>query len=272
MLASMKFSIIALSTIVCLAQDSSVSINVHGAGSIPTKQTAGFRLQDVHPRTLIQAAYGVQDFQILGGPGWIDSDRYDVQVLAPGQRGLQALRPKVQGLLKEKFKLEFHREKKELPVYTLRIGRDGPRMWKTTEGSCVPFDPSVRHPRVPGEKPPEYCGLIKTGVNAWLNRTLDGVGVPMNGTDEMPGLVMTISRELHRTVIDKTGLTAKYDFHLEWDRSATPESETHPDRAGEVPGPSLIRAVEDQLGLKIEPGKAPVEVLVIDRIEKPPLK
>ena len=254
---------------ICMAQDPGVSLHVHGAGKLSSTSIQGLNFSDVPARLLIQTAYAASNFQIFGGPSWIDSDRYDVQVLTPGGRNLPAARVKLQSLLKDRFKLQFHRENRELPVCTLTVARDGPRMWKTSPGSCIPFDPSVRHPAVPGEKRPDYCGFINHGIDQWLNQTWDGVGVPMNGTDEMPGLVRALSDELHRAVIDKTGLTAKYDFHLVWDRSATQDAST---AQADGSAPSLAKAVEDQLGLKLEPGKAPVEVLVIDHIEKPDTK
>lgn len=264
----MRLVAATLVAVLCYAQDTGVSIRVHGAGG-----KGRFNFQDVTTSLLIQTAYAVRDFQIVGGPEWINSDRFDVLVPTDGLRiNLQIVRPKVQALLKDRFKLQCHLDKKELPFYTLTVGKYGPRMWKTTPGSCIPFDPTVRHPPVVGAKPPDYCGFIRTGIDAWLNRTWDGIGVSMAGIDEMPGLVTLMSTNLHRMIIDKTGLTAKYDFHLEWDPSATPESEGHPDQAGEIPGPSLVKAVEDQLGLKLEAGKGPVRVLVIDHIEKPDLK
>ena len=260
----MKLLMVILTAMLCVAQGPVVSIQVHGNDGkrILTKASPdGFNFQDAPPRLLIQTAYSVRDFQIFGGPEWIDSDRYDIQVKTPGQRNFQMMRSLVRELLKDRFKLQLHREKRELPVYTLTVVKGGLRMWKTSEGSCVPFDPGIRHPPTPGEKPPDYCGFIKRGIDAWLNKTLDGVGVAVNGTDEIPGIVMILSDNLRQIVIDKTGLAGKYDFHLEWDPSAT--------AASDGDGPTLVRAAEEQLGLKLDPGKAPVEVLVIDHIEKP---
>lgn len=260
----MRFLMVTLTAALCLAQGPAVSIQVHGNDgkrSWGTASQEGFNFQDAPLRLLIQAAYDVRDFQILGGPEWIDSDRYDVQVKTQGQRNFQVMRSRVQELLADSFKLQFHREKRELPAYTLTVAKRGLRMWKTSEGSCIPFDPkNIQHP-APGEKRPDYCGFIKRGIDAWLNKTLDGVGVAMNGTDVMPGLVMMLSDNLRQVVIDKTGLTGKYDFHLEWDPSATTASESD--------GPTLVRAAEEQLGLKLQAGKNLVDIIVIDHIEKP---
>jgi len=260
----MKLSL-ALMALLCSAQEPAASIKPHGTS--PPSSTPGFNLRDVHVRALIQVAYGLQEFQVLGGPDWIASDRFDVQVPAPRTpHNFQLLHTKLQALLQDRLKLQFHREKRELPIYTLTLTQGGPRMWKTAQGGCVPLQSSGAGPRpansnknqhAPGE--PGYCGIVNRGIDAWLNRTWDGVGVPMLGTEELPGLVTMLSDSLHRVVIDKTGLTGKYDFHLVWDPS--------PDQSSE--GPSLISAVEDQLGLRLEPGTGPVQVLVIDRLEKP---
>jgi len=239
------------------------SLKLHtgdGRGPEMRGSPGGFSLKYASLRDMIRAAYGVRDFQIAGGPDWIDTDHYDVETKArvpPSQMHVVV----VEAVLKDRFKLKFHRETRELPVYLLTVAKGGPRMRHSEEGSCTPFDGARMTPRFkPGDKP--FCGAIKSGISLWLNKTIDAVGMSV-----ADALTTFLSNNLNRTVVDKTGLTGKYDIHLEWNRQTANEPGNPTPSADD--GPSLITAVQDQLGLKLEPGKGPVEVLAIDRVEKP---
>jgi uncharacterized protein (TIGR03435 family) len=239
------------------------SLKLHtgdGRGPEMRGSPGGFSLKYASLRDMIRAAYGVRDFQIVGGPDWIDSDHYDFEAKArvsPSQMHVVV----VQAVLQDRFKLKSHRETRELPVYVLTVAKGGPRMRQSKEGSCTPFDGAGMPPRFkPGDKP--FCGVIKSGISLWLNKTIDAVGIKVADS-----LTTFLSNNLNRTVIDQTGLTGKYDIHLEWNRQAANEPGSPAPSADE--GPSLITAVQDQLGLKLEPGRGPVKVLVIDRVERP---
>lgn len=235
-----------------------------GDGKRPEMKGApgGFSVESASLRDMIRAAYEVRDFQILGGPDWIDSDRYNFEAKARGVTPFQMHVVVSRAVLRDKFKLKFRRETRELPVYVLTVAKGGPRMRQSKEGSCTPFDGARMSPprSKPGDKP--FCGVIKSGISLWLNKTIDAVGIKVADS-----LTAFLSDNLNRVVIDKTGLTGTYDIHLEWDRKATNDAGSPAPSADD--GPSLITAVQDQLGLKLEPGKGPVDVLVIDHVGKP---
>ena len=207
---------------------------------------------------LIRFAYHVRDFQIAGGPSWINSERFDVTakpLAGPPRDFFDKPLPPLQDLLREKFQLKLHRETRELLVYTLTVSKYGGEMRRSKVATCASFIKIRYSP--PGERPQE-CSGVMGGPNLQLNETLDAVGM------SAPELIKVLSDELDRIVIDKTGLTGLFDIVLEWNRQATKNRS-----AEDEDSPSLFTAVERQLGLNLEPAKGPVEVLVIDHAEKP---
>jgi uncharacterized protein (TIGR03435 family) len=214
-------------------------------------------------RRLILIAYGVQDYQLSGDPSWIGSDHYDIQAKTDGNASVQQMEgPMLQALLEDRFKMTLHRETRQLPVYELAVVNSGARLQPTKEGSCTPY--SVDSPPLPastpGEPRPTFCGLRMTVEGS--NRILEGKGVSMAVL--ATNLSRTYNSALGRNVIDVTGLTGTFDIHLKWaidDLTGAPP--------GEPTGPSILTAIQEQLGLKLRSAKGPVEVLVIDHIEKP---
>lgn len=197
---------------------------------------------------LIMEAYKLRAFQVSGGPSWIGLDRWDIKAKADGIEGrlsrdqLQAM---VGSLLEDRFALKFHRETKEMPVYELVVAKKGQKLTPHPEGT-------------PGK-----------GANMGPGRFSVSKGT-------MALLVRNLSMETGRVVLDQTGLTGEYDFTLEY----SPDSHQGPEVMGLPPGPpkqpaagtnapSIFTALQQQLGLKLEPAKGPVEILVIDRVEKP---
>jgi uncharacterized protein (TIGR03435 family) len=221
---------------------------------------------------LIEEAYNVKDFQVSGGPSWINSERYDIdakeedslveelQKLPPDQRAEQ-IRLRVQSLLADRFKLTFHREAKELPVYALVVAKNGPKIQEAKPGDSYPNG-------VKGLDGRAHGGLMRMGRGQ-----LTGQAIPL------ASLAMMLSQQLGRTVLDKTGLKGKYDFTLQWTPDQTqgamlmgpeggrPATDNPP--PPESSGPSIFTAIQEQLGLKLESQKGPVEILVIDHVEKP---
>ena len=222
---------------------------------------------------LIQNAYEIQDFQIVGGPKWISSDRYDIeakidssevekfQKLSPDQSVLES-KQMLQTLLANRFQLVVHRETKELPGYALVIAKDGPKLHDAKPGDTYPN--GIKGPDgQPGQ------GLMIMG----------GLGGPLTGQGiTIVNLVRVLSQQLGRTIVDETRLTGKYDFTLQW----TPDERPGPmpatqvggSRSDDAPpvdssGPSIFTAIQEQLGLKLESRKVPVEMLVIDHVEAP---
>jgi uncharacterized protein (TIGR03435 family) len=210
---------------------------------------------------LILSAYSIQSYQISGDPPWISTDHYDIQAKSEGDASVQQMEgPMVQALLEDRFKLVLHRETRQLPVYELTVAKGGVKLERSKDGSCVPYSMDAPPPPriAPGEPRPNFCGYPRSGVDG-LNRTLDGAGVGM--TVLANRLSLNYATQLGRTVIDRTGLTGTFDLHLKWAvDSGIKDDPTDP---------SIFTALQEQLGLKLESAKGPVEVLVIDHVEKP---
>jgi len=196
---------------------------------------------------LISFAYGVHVRQITGGPGWLDSDLYDIlaEPEAEGSPNRKQLEVMLQKLLADRFQLVFHRDKKELSVYALVVGKNGPKLTKSTG------DPN--------------------GLPGLMFRAL-GV-LPANNANMADFAGVMQSAVLDRPVVDQTGLSGRFDFTLKW----TPDEFQFAGLGPRVPPPAdnpdappdLYTAIQQQLGLKLESTKAQVEVLVIDHLEKP---
>jgi uncharacterized protein (TIGR03435 family) len=227
----------------------------------------GISIGNMTLKELIVLAYRVQPFQVSGGPAWFDSVHYDITAKSEKAPKLDDIPLMLQALLADRFQLALHHESKELPIYAVVLARKdgklGPNLTESKPGSCTPIDPTKPPPPPkPGEPPLPGCGGMMTGLDR-----LRAVGTPISGLE-------SLSRILGRTVIDKTGLTGTYDMKAEWTlddnqlANITPPGaprSTSPDNAG----PSIFTAFQEQLGLKLESQKGPVEVLVIDRAEKP---
>jgi uncharacterized protein (TIGR03435 family) len=227
------------------------------------------RMTNLALRRLILNAYGIQDYQLSGDPPWLGSEHYDILATTSGSTSVQAMEgPMLQALLEERFKLTLHREPRQLPVYELAAGKSGAKLERSKEGSCTPYSVDSPPPLAPSPGQPNrtFCGLHLTVEG--LNRTLEGKGVTLAVL--ATNLSRTYTSELGRNVIDKTGLDGTFDLTLKWaiDPVTDPAG-----RGGALPadlaGPSLFAALQDQLGLRLESAKGPVEVLVIDHIEKP---
>jgi uncharacterized protein (TIGR03435 family) len=204
-------------------------------------------MSGVTARFLIQQAYGVKDFQIIGGPSWMGSERYDISAKPEGAATPDQVKVMIQGLLKERFQLAFHRETKELPTYALVMAKGGPKfpVSEVETGSDKPKGTQMRMGR-------GQFNLQGAPISALANQ---------------------LGQILARSVIDKTELTGNYDFKLEWtpDQSqggplavAGGDGHAPPDNTGV----SIFTALQEQLGLKLESTKGPVEILVIEKAEK----
>ena len=197
---------------------------------------------------LIKFAYGIHGRQVTGGPSWIESDKFDILAKpdTPGVPNVTQLRSMAQKLLGERFGLEFHREKKELSAYVITVDKAGVKMAKVegTRGNLPGF----------GGRGPGAIG-VRNSTMAEFAEFLQ-------------------ARILERPVVDQTGLTDRYDFTLEWKPDtaqvaaiAGPNPPTLPQNIEDRS--DLLTAMRQQLGLKVESGKAAVEVLVIDKVIKP---
>ena len=219
---------------------------------------------------IIRVAYGIEDNQISGAPGWVSSEKYNVEakmdqatadkVKKLGESQMQPARQHMlQALLADRFKLTVHRETKELPIYSLSVAKGGTKLHEAKPGDTYPN--GIKGPD--GRPAPPGAHLIRMGRG---ELTAQGLG--------MDQIAHLLTQQTGRTVVDNTGLKGNYDFTLHWtpDQSATPLSGpgASPDgSASSESGPSIFTAIQEQLGLKLESQKGSVEILVIDHVEKP---
>lgn len=218
-----------------------------------------FQAQNVWLRFLIQWAWNVKDFQISGGPGWAGSDRYDINATKGATAGLEQTRLMLQSLLEDRFQLKLHRESKESQVYALMPAKSGMKLRPSSEGSCIPRSQAAGQ----ATDPKKLCGHVE-----WSRRSVEGTSISMEE------LITTLSQILQRPVLDKTGFTSRFDAHAEWTADqSTPglvAPGLPPDAASTDPnGKSIFTALQEQLGLRLESTKGPVEFLVIDHLERP---
>lgn len=268
-----------------------------------------FTMLNATLRMLLQRAYqqpgntpfGGGPLQIVGGPGWMESERYDVQAKADCSGGAiprEQLQLMVRSLLEDRFRLKAHLETRELPVYELVVGKDGPKV-KRSADQTPPATPLLRAaspcepastagaaplpggrgappPFGPGFAPPRGSTFIMMGTSGV---TLRAMAAPF------AVVVGILQQQLGRRVVDKSGLEGLYDFELTFSSEGLDSPfgrgfPLPPPGAGGPPGsaptagtaadpaPSLFTALQE-LGLKLESAKGPVDVLVIDSVEKP---
>lgn len=220
-------------------------------GQVSLSPDDGLRANGISLRFLIAFAYGIEDFQISGGPAWIQTDRFDVIAKPEAtsrshgdshpadsvqQNRGERLRERTRTLLAERFQLQVRRDAKTASIYTLRQAKTGHKLKDSTDGRGIHRN----------------RGLI------------EGRAAPM------AMLVKVLSGVLGRPVVDHTDLKGKYDLKLEWaeDSTGTGKEGATP-QAQEPAGPSIFTAIQEQLGLKLESTSGPIEIIVIERAEKP---
>jgi len=223
-------------------------------------------------KLLMQRAYAAQSFQITGGPEWINSERYAIDAKAAGTPSRDQISLMLQSLLEERFQLKTHRETREVPVFNLVIARGGPKLPPPKEGGCE--DSTDPLPELTGGRmaPPGSGGAPLTRCGG-LGVSLQTGGARMSGGKiPMPELVRNLSVVLGRTVVDRTGFTGLFDVRLDFlpDDGTPALPPPPPDAASSnAMSPSIFSALPEQLGLRLEAAKGPVEVIVIDHVERP---
>ncbi len=214
-----------------------------------------FKGKDLALQWLILTAYRINSGNLTGTlPNWTIADRYDIDARTEDASDEGRVLLALQDLLKDRFKLAVHREMQEEPVYFLTIAKGGIKMPK---GSCVPKKQDL----------PNECYSAR---NEGLVTTMDWRGVKMS--DPAGVAYRTLSGHLtagRRPMIDKTGLTGIYDVHLRWTRDPEPGASDAAVATADPTAPSIFDAMEQQLGLKLEAGRGPVEYVVVDHVEKP---
>jgi uncharacterized protein (TIGR03435 family) len=245
-----------------------------GRGFMMVRPLPGRLTADASLKLLMQNAYTVQPFQVAGGPDWIDSNHFEIEAKADGNAGRAQIFLMLQSLLEDRFQLKIHRETRELPVYALVAARSGLKLPPPKEGACVSPAPDAvpewagGRMTPPGQAPPPLarCGSVSV--------MLDARGARMQGGKiPMPEFIRILSMVLGRTVVDKTGFTALFDVRLDFlpDEATAAMPPPPPDAAGASPdsSPSILVALREQLGLRLESTKGPVEVIVVDHVEQP---
>ena len=212
---------------------------------------------------LIRHAYDLFQFQVIGGPEWIDSRRWDVSAKAAGPARRAEMQLMLRTLLEQRFALKARRETRELPIYELVLaradGRLGPKI-KAAALDCTPFLTGQRPMAESPTDPVSRCPVCSSG-GAF---SPGGLLTPRLNGQPIAGLVRTLEATLQRRIVDKTGLTGNYDIEL----SYLDESLAEPGvRTSE--GPALFTALQEQLGLKLESARGPVEVLVVEHAAEP---
>jgi uncharacterized protein (TIGR03435 family) len=256
----------------------SVKPNRSGGPARPIA-TQGGRLTIVNLplREIIRAAYQVADYQLLGGPDWIRSTRFDVTAKAeqnlppfPPPPAFNAPNhpalPMLRALLAERFKLVVHHESRTLPIFALELARPGGPLGPQLERSAVDCT-AVLAARSVAQQAGSAAAAPRPG-QASVCGVVGSPGRLAADSQSMSQLVEILSGWAGRTVVDRTGLTGLFTFTLEFAAEQTPSS-PQTDPAGAEPRPSFFTAVREQLGLKLESTKGPLDVLVIDHAEQP---
>jgi len=188
---------------------------------------------------LVAFAYGLNSKQIVGGPTWLDTDRFDIDGVpdVEGTPSLKQQQAMVTKLLTDRFGMTFHKEKKELSVYAITVGKGGPKLTKSADDLIgMPSQDAEQHGT---ELDMKFKNMSMTDFGFCMQFFLD------------------------RPIVDQTGLAGKYDFILKWSFDET-EASSNPNAA-----PGLFTAIQEQDGLKLDAVKAQVDVLVVDHVERP---
>jgi bla regulator protein blaR1 len=212
---------------------------------------------------LIQEAYRIKDFQISGATGWVASELFDIVAKQDSSAKPEQFRAMLQSLLADRFQLVFHRDTSEMPVYALVVAKNGPKFKEANESDPNIVDLGKRPDLARGDGRPRFT-IIRRGR------------LVAQSTD-MAALADDLANFLGRTVVDRTGLAGSYDVKLEWvpdeNQVAMFQAMGVPEGFGAPPadwqGPSLVTALEEQLGLKLDSQKGPVEMFTIKRVERP---
>jgi uncharacterized protein (TIGR03435 family) len=218
-----------------------------GGGIRPTPGGERYEATNCTLKTMMMVAYRVKPDQITGGPGWVETDRFDMKAKPEHPSNGEELHAMLRNLFADRFELKIHHEKKELPVYALTVDKSGPKLKVHAEGNAG---------------------------DVWIDQSVEGiVQVKMKGVFcPMEYLAFRLAQLMDRPVIDLTGLKGNYDFDLAYTRELPPGI---PERASlngvaiDTSGATVFTALKQQLGLDLKAQKGPVDIIVIDHVAKP---
>lgn len=248
----------------------SVKPNVSGALRVSIQALPGGRFTAINAplRALIRNAYQLQDFELSGGPTWLDSDRFDIAAKADGEATPEQIRLMLRTLLSERFDLQLHRETRELPIYALvlarRDGQTGPAL-RRSKSDCAASAPlqdvlGITPPSVPPD-PDATCGVF--GPAPGGRARFRGVTIQV--------LARFLSPPVRRPVFDRTGLTGYFDADLEMtaEFGPPPPPPGVVDQVDRSSLRSIFTAIQDGWGLKLDAERGPVDITIVDRVEQP---
>jgi uncharacterized protein (TIGR03435 family) len=265
-------------------------------GGPGTKDPGRIHYPFTNLKSLLQTAYNVKDFQI-SGPEWLATERFDIQATMPPETTKEQFAVMLQNLLSERFKMTVHRDTKELPMYTMIVGKSGPKLKESPPETPAAADADDT-PKLPPPLPPP--GQMKFdaagfpimpappggGRGGMFNMMMPGRARLIATRQTTQDLADRLSSVLTKPVTDATGLNAKYDFTLTYSTDGLASGgglflgpppggggggEEARKNMPEVEAPQdLFSAIQAQLGLKLEPKKGPVTLIVVDKAEKTP--
>jgi uncharacterized protein (TIGR03435 family) len=260
----------------------SIKRNKSGDGFMGMGMQPGGRLTmtNMPVRQLIVRAYGVQPYQVLGGPSWITSDRFDITAKAPGDASPQEMNAMLETLLADRFKLKVRKETRQSDVYRLVKARADGGLGEALKPAAVNCDMARGRaggpPPGPGAGPAAARGPATGGPMMGPCQFLIAPGRFQVAGQSMAAFANSLGMQVGRPVLDETGLQGAYDFTLTFmpDAGRGMPAGPPPPGAPELPpidpnAPALPTALQEQLGLRLESGKGPVEMIVIDSIDQP---
>ncbi len=232
-----------------------------GSGGPGTRDPTRYSVENYPLSSLLEIAYGISSYQ-LSGPGWLDSERFTVTAKVPEGATKEQLKLMMRSLLIERFQLAAHFEKKEVAGYQLVVSKGGPKL------AASPGDPSQNDD--PAKPPAGFTmtldkeGYPQLPPGRQYAMAVDHDRVRWRFVDEsLEHFAGILGDQIHQPIKNATGLTGKYDFQVYW--SAAMQANGSGDS-----GPSIFTAIQEQLGLKLEPKKLPVDTVVIDHIARTP--
>jgi uncharacterized protein (TIGR03435 family) len=232
-------------------------------GSVISGPTPGqFTARNVPLNALIRYVYGLREYQLVGGPSWVRSEHFDVVGKYPNDEARKNVQAMVRATLEERFKLKTHIDKREGPIYELVLARSdgklGPQLHEPRV-DCASYLAARRK----GEETSFGAGPGEKVAPCLAVQAVDGDDSVITANNRTMGQLATmLSSPAGRKVIDRTGLTREFDFELRWTAALAPNGQS-------ADAVSLFTALQEQLGLKLESGRGPIDVHVIDSAERP---
>jgi uncharacterized protein (TIGR03435 family) len=224
------------------------------SGGPGTKDPGLFTCENITLRALVVTAFNLLTYR-FSGPDWMTSVRFNISAKIPEGTTKEQFRSMLQSLFVERFKLAYHWEKKDIQTYDLVVAKNGHKLKESPQGIETPAPQFETSPQGDTEGFP----VLPSGRQSVLAQL--GSRVAMRRADEtMDRFAIYLSAQLHTPVNNATGLNGKYDFTMHWISEGSTDDT----------GPNLFRAVQEQLGLRLESKKGTVDILVVDHVEKAP--